>query len=368
MKYYIIAGERSGDLHGAALIRELKQKDTNAEFRLWGGDQMKSEAGEGLVKHYREMAFMGFLEVIKNIRTIKGFIKECKRDILAYKPDVVLLIDYPGFNLRIAKFAHQQHMPVHYYISPKVWAWNQKRALKIKKNIDKLYCIFPFEVDFYKQYDYQVQYVGNPLVPAVNNHPYDESLINKWSKQNVIAILPGSRKQELFNILPVLEELTKVYSSYKFLVAAVDNLEDKTYDRARELSNVEVIYDKTYEIVKAAKVAIVASGTATLETALIGTPQVVVYKTSGFSYFIAKSLIRVPYISLVNLVAGKEAVPELIQSDFTPENIKKWLDDLLSSNEDKRKFQLSCYTEIKEILGDHNTSLLVASEMTNSLK
>lgn len=367
MKYYIIAGERSGDLHGANLIRSLKQKDSQAEVRCWGGDAMQ-QAGGVLVKHYRELAFMGFWEVITNLKTIMGLLRLCKRDLMAYQPDVLILIDYPGFNMRMARFAHKKGVKVFYYISPKIWAWNQSRAKKIRACVDRMFVILPFEQEFYRQYDYVVDYVGNPLLDAIRNFTPDPDFEQKFTadQRPVIAVLPGSRRQEVQNILSVMVHMAAAFTDYHFLVAAVDNLPDDLYEPARQLNNVEVIIDKTYDILNIAHGAVVTSGTATLETALFEVPQVVCYKTSAFSYHLAKRLIRVPYISLVNLIAGEAMVPELIQDELNADRLQKELAVLLDDTPERHR-QLQGYQHLKSLLGQYRPSEKAASLMVQYL-
>ena len=357
MKYYIIAGERSGDLHAGALIRHIKELDPDAELRGWGGEQMETQ-GVTLVRHYRDMAFMGFLEVLKNLGTIKKLMKQCKADILYYQPDQVILIDYPGFNLRMAAFAKKNGLTVNYYISPKVWAWNQKRAYKIKANVDRLFSILPFEVAFYERFGLKAQYVGNPLVSKIAQYEYDQDFISKHKGSQPIAVLPGSRKQEVLNALDIIQAVIERFPNEVFLIAGVDNLPVDLYAKVSSLKNAQLVFDKTYEIAKAAKLAIVTSGTATLETAIIGTPQVVIYKTSVVSYAIARRLIRVPYISLVNLIADREVVPELIQHDFNVDKVYDWL-KRLSKGDDLKK-QLEGYQKVCEALGNLDSPRLVA--------
>lgn len=368
MKYYIIAGERSGDLHGANLINALRTNDKQANIRCWGGDAMQQAGGE-LVKHYRDLAFMGFWEVFINLRTILGNIKFCKKDILQYQPDVLILIDYPGFNLRMAKFARKQGLKVFYYISPKVWAWNTGRARQIKANVDHMFVILPFEQAFYQQYDYQVDYVGNPLLDAVRSFAPDEVFRQQYleNKPPVIAVLPGSRKQEVINILSVMMTITRDFPDHQFLVAAVDNLPDELYEPARRQDNVEVITNRTYDILHAAHAAIVTSGTATLETALFEVPQVVCYKTSIITYRIIKSLIKVPYISLVNLIAEQKVVPELIQDDLNTQHLQQELQDIVDDSPVRKK-QLQGYAALKKIMGDYRPSEQAAKLMVEYLK
>ena len=346
MKYFIIAGERSGDLHGGNLIKALKDYDGEASVRGFGGDYM-SEAGAEILVHYRELAFMGFLEVVKNLGTIRGLLKRCKKEIDQFSPDVIILIDYAGFNLKIAKYAKEKGIPVYYYISPKVWAWNQKRALKIKKRVDKMFVIMPFEQEFYKKYDWHVDYVGNPVLDAVND--YQPDLRRTQIDGDYIAILPGSRQQELQNVLPIMDQLVKQFPDQKFAVAAVDNLSDDLYELIKSNSNVNLVFGYTYDLLAHAKAAIVTSGTATLETAMWEIPQIVIYRTSGVSYKIAKWLIRVPYISLVNLIANKEVVKELIQDDLNLNNLSKELDKILN-NQNYRNDMLCEYRNMKQKL------------------
>ncbi|WKV10871.1 lipid-A-disaccharide synthase [Marivirga harenae] len=352
MKFYIIAGERSGDLHGSNLIKALKQQRPNAEIRCWGGDAME-EAGGELVTHYREMAFMGFFEVVKHLGTIRKKINFCKEDILSYKPDAIILIDYAGFNIRIAKFAKANNIPVHYYISPKIWAWNQKRAFKIKKNVDYMYVILPFEKEFYKRYDFEVDYVGNPLLDAIRDFKPSQNFAFK--DKNVIAVLPGSRQQEVEQMMENLQKVTVEFSQEHFVVAGVKSLDKTLYSKIENQSNVSLIFDQTYDLLSNSKAALVTSGTATLETALFNVPEVVVYKTGTISYAIAKKVVKVEFISLVNLILQKEAVKELIQEKFTVKNIADELKHILPKGQ-KRAQILNDYKNLKALMGDENTS------------
>jgi lipid-A-disaccharide synthase len=368
MKYYLIAGERSGDMHGANLIKALKEEDPLAVVRCWGGDAMQ-QAGADLVVHYRDLAFMGFLEVLQNLRTIRRFLKQCEKDLLAYQPDVLILIDYPGFNMRMAAFAKKQGIRVHYYISPKLWAWNQGRARKIKAHVDRMYVILPFEKDFYRKFDYAVEYVGNPLLDAVRAFAPQSDFRQHYGldERPLVAVLPGSRKQEVLNMLNTMLEVARAYPKYQFAVAAVDNLPDSLYDDARRAENVHVIDNKTYDILHQARAALVTSGTATLETALFEVPQLVCYKTSLISYQIAKALIRVPYISLVNLIADGEVVPELIQADFNTQKLKAGIGQLMTDSPE-RAAQLQGYQRIKRIMGDARPSEKVAKLVVKALQ
>lgn len=331
MRYYLVAGERSGDLHGGNLINAIKKHDTEAMFRGFGGENMKA-AGIDLAVHYSDMAFMGFVEVLKNIGTITGYIKKCKADILSYKPDVVILIDYAGFNRRIATFARNNGIRVFYYITPKVWAWRQKRALQLKANVDRMFVILPFEKDFFKKFDWDVDYVGNPVLDAVKAHIPDPEFPKKHqlaSSGPLVALLPGSRRQEVQAMVPILADVAKRFPEYHFAVAAINSFDKDFYGSLSALPNVTLVYEDTYNLLLHARAAIVTSGTATLETALFKVPQTVVYKTSAFTYSIAKFLIRVPFISLVNLIADKEVIKELIQSKANAEDIGNELRSLV---------------------------------------
>ena len=351
MKYYIISGEASGDLHGSNLIKELKKRDVAADIRCWGGDKMQA-AGATLVKHYKELAFMGFLEVIKNLGTILKNIRFCKDDILQYKPTALILIDYPGFNLRIAKWAKEQEIPVIYYISPQVWAWKENRVKLIKNCVDKMLVILPFEKDFYKKWNYEVEYVGHPLVEVVDDFLNSELQTTNHKSQttNIIALLPGSRQQEILKKLPIMLEVAKHFPEYQFVVAKAPGLDESFYaELLNPYSNVSSVVNKTYELLVQSKAALVTSGTATLETALFAVPEVICYKGSAFSYEIAKRLIKIKFIGLVNLIMDKEVVKELIQHELTVENLKRELNLLLTDV--KKQAQLkSDYSALKNLL------------------
>lgn len=341
-------------MHGSNLIRELKKLDNNADIRAWGGDLME-EAGANVVKHYRDLAFMGFVEVLMNLRTIFNNLAICKKDIIAFQPDVLILIDYPGFNLRIAKWAKAQGFKIVYYISPQVWAWKENRVKTIKQCVDKMLVILPFEKDFYKKWNYAVEYVGHPLVEVIDQEQ-KQSSIQKTG--GVIALLPGSRKQEILKKLPVMLEVSKHFPELQFIVAKAPGQEDAFYSSLLQpYQNVKSVSGKTYHLLMQADAALVTSGTATLETALFGVPEVVCYKGSSISYEIAKRVIRVKYISLVNLIMDKLVVRELIQNEMTVENLVKELKQLLY--DDSRKQQLKQdYTELRAILsqGGHASS------------
>ncbi len=367
MRYYIISGEASGDLHGSNLIKELKKKDTTADIRCWGGDKMQA-AGATLVKHYKELAFMGFLEVIKNLRTILKNIKFCKEDILQYKPTAIILIDYPGFNLRIAKWAKERGIKVIYYISPQVWAWKENRVKLIKECVDKMLVILPFEKDFYKKWNYEVEYVGHPLVEVVDGFLESssknlESSIRYQVSGNTIALLPGSRQQEILKKLPIMLEVAKHFPGYQFVVAKAPGLDEHFYaSLLAPYKNVSSVVNKTYELLVQSKAALVTSGTATLETALFAVPEVICYKGSAFSYQIAKRLIKIKFIGLVNLIMDKEVVKELIQDELTVENLKREL-DLLLTDETKQKQLKADYAALKTLLskGGHASANAAAS-------
>ena len=351
MKYYIIAGEASGDLHGSNLIKELRKLDDKAAIRCWGGDKMQA-AGAELVKHYRELAFMGFMEVVMNLRTIFRNLAFCKEDILQYKPDALILIDYPGFNLRIARWAKERRLKVIYYISPQVWAWKEGRVKMMKECIDKMLVILPFEKEYYREkWNWEVEYVGHPLVEVVNS---EWSIVNvpKFADKPIIALLPGSRKQEILKKLPVMLEVSKSFPGYQFIVAKAPGVEESFYSGLLgPYSNVSSVSNQTYPLLIQAKAALVTSGTATLETALFGVPEVVCYKGSAISYQIAKRVIRVKYISLVNLIMDKLVVRELIQDELTVENLHRELKDLLSNTE--RREQLAAdYAALRQVLGE----------------
>lgn len=361
MRYYLIAGERSGDLHGSNLIKSLKKKDGKAEFRCWGGSYME-KAGAELVVHYRNLAFMGFVEVLIYFRKILRYLKKCRQDILLFKPDVVILIDFGGFNLRIARFLKNTEISIYYYISPKVWAWNTRRALKIKALVDRMFVILPFEKEFYGQYGMKVDYVGNPVVDAVREHEPESSFLNDTGieKHEYVAFLPGSRNQELKSILPAMVRLAADMRKVKFILAAIDTVDQDIYRICAGVPNIQIIYNRTYDILAYAKAGVITSGTATLETALWEVPQVVVYRfVSKLSFLIARMVIKVKFISLVNLIAGREVVKEFIQGNLTHENLRSELRSLLDDSK-KRNRILNDYHEIKLILGEDPVSDKVA--------
>jgi len=362
MKYYIIAGERSGDLHASNVMRELKKLDSNANFRFFGGDYMQAQGGH-LVRHYKEMAFMGFLEVILNIDKVFSNLNLCKKDIAAYQPDAVVLVDYSGFNLRIAKLLKAKYtaVKIYYYISPKIWAWNTGRANTIKKLVDKMFCILPFEKEFYKQFDFDVDYVGNPSLDEIREfdptHRFREH--NGLTLKPIIAVLPGSRKSEIEYMLHFMVSILPAFREYQFVIAAVGNLDPAYYKNFEREGIVSVVYDQTYDLLSNADVAVVTSGTATLETALFEVPQVVCYATSLITYMIIRSLIKIKYISLVNLIAGREVVKELIQDAFSPTNLMNELLKL-TQNEEVRSNMKAEYKAVKLKLGTEKASVNTA--------
>lgn len=368
MKYYIISGEASGDLHASNLMKHLKQKDVDMNVRAWGGDLMQAE-GATLVKHYKDLSFMGFLEVALNLRTILGNLSLCKKDILNYKPDALILVDYPGFNMRIAKFAKQYNIPVYYYISPQVWAWKKNRVYDIKKYVKKLYTILPFEKAFYLQYNYEVDYLGHPLLDAVANYKAEnnsESYVWKNEGRPLVALLPGSRVQELTKILPKMLEVEKQFPHCDFIIAGVLALGDDFYQSFLKESSIKVVYNKTYSLFEQADAALVSSGTATLETALFNVPQVVCYQTSKVSFAIAKLLVDIKYISLVNLISNKEIVKELLQDDLTVKKMVTELNLILTS--DKRTQMQNEYAALQTLLGGEGASERVAESIYKSIK
>lgn len=359
MKYYIIAGEASGDLHASNLVAEIKKKDKRAEFRGCGGDLMKVQ-GVDLLKHYRTMAYMGFVEVAANLRKVLGNISLTKKDIMDYQPDVVILVDYPGFNFRIADFAHKQGFKVVYYISPQVWAWKRRRVRKIQKSVNKMLVILPFEEEFYKRYGVDVTYVGNPLLDELAKFGTAARSIflrrnSLGEKREIIALLPGSRKQEIKRVLPVMLKVVPHFPDYQFVVAGVSSIDKDLYKSIIGRADVFMVENQTYELLQNSSAALVTSGTATLETALFSVPEVVCYKATNFSYRLAKWMIKVRFISLVNLVMDKEVVKELIQGDLNEDNLVNELELLLHNGKRQRQL-LEDYEELKERLGNAGAS------------
>lgn len=355
MKYYLIAGEASGDLHGSKLMRAMKANDPEAEFRFWGGDKMEAEGGT-LVKHYRDLAFMGFAEVLLNIGTILGNIAFCKKELLNYQPDMVILIDYPGFNLRMARFARQHGLKVAFYISPTVWAWKKGRVKTIKKYVNRMLVILPFEKDFYARFGYDVDFVGHPLLDELD----DEKLISRehFMRENglderpVIALLPGSRVQEINRMLKPMLELVPDFPNHQFVIAAVSSVPRTVYPTTPD---VKIVFNQTHTLLRASEAALVTSGTATLETAMLNVPQVVCYKAGTVSFAIAKRLVHVKFISLVNLILDKEVVRELIQKDCTSGSMREELKKILPGTP-KRQEILSGYQKLIAALGSSGAS------------
>lgn len=362
MKYYIIAGEASGDLHGSNLMKALYIEDPNADIRFWGGDLMRNVGGT-LVKHYRELAFMGFIEVIFNLKTILNNIKICKKDITGFQPDVIIFIDYPGFNLRIAKWSKECGFKNHYYISPQIWAWKENRITEIKRDIDKMYVILPFEKSFYEdKHNFPVEFVGHPLIDAIHNQkPIDAPVFRKENKLNekpIIAILPGSRQQEITKMLSVMLSVVNDFPNYQFVIAGAPSQEYSFYESFISNENIKFISNKTYDLLQNATAALVTSGTATLETALFKVPEVVCYKGSWASYQIAKRIVTLKYISLVNLIMDKEVVTELIQEDCSTKRIRTELKKILEYN--YRSTILQEYELLEEKLGGIGASTKTA--------
>lgn len=370
MKYYLIAGEASGDLHGANLIRALRQKDTESIFRFWGGDRMADVAGGQPIKHFRELAFMGFIEVVSNLSTILGNLKLCKADITKFQPDALILIDYPGFNLRIAKWAKTRGIKVLYYISPQVWAWKANRVHKIKRDVDRLYSILPFEKDFFQRYDYEVTYVGHPLLDAIST-TRQLSPLDLPDQKPVIALLPGSRQQEINALLPVMLEVIPDFPDYRFVIGAAPSVSADFYQAIlgrypEQAQQVSLVQGVTYSLMQAARAALVTSGTATLETALFNTPEVVCYRGSSLSYWIAKRLVKIKYISLVNLILDRPLVQELIQQDCNAVALQKALQQILEPGM-ARDVLLEGYVELREKLGKQGASERVAEDIQQFL-
>lgn len=374
MRYYIIAGEASGDLHASNLIKGLKAEDREAVIRGWGGDLMQ-HAGAEIVRHYRDTAVMGFVTVLKNLDKIKANLRLCCQDIRAWKPDVVILVDYAGFNLKIARFAKQAGFKVFYYISPKLWAWNTGRIRNIKRDVDRMYTIFPFETEFYKRYAYNVEYGGNPLVDAIAERPYREETFAAFTQAHrlcdkpVIALLAGSRRQELKYVLPAMLKMTAHFPDCQFVIAGAPSMNDADYAPYIRESPVKIIYGETYRLLSHAKAALVTSGTATLETALLRTPQVVCYNGEGgcLSYYLFKAFVKVKYISLVNLIFGGEVVKELMMQHMTERNMLHELSKILYDESERQKM-LSRYDEVIRRLGPPGASARFAKMMIADLR
>lgn len=375
MRYYIIAGEASGDLHGSNLIKGIREVDPAAQIRCWGGDLMK-EAGGELVRHYKEGAIMGFVEVVANLGKLARNLNDCKKDILEYSPDAVILIDYPGFNFRIAQFAKEKGLRVFYYIAPKVWAWKEKRVHKLRKYVDRLFIIFPFEIEYFKKWGINAIYRGNPLLDSVDNYPRATETREEFAlrtgidaSRTSVALLAGSRKSEIKYLLPRMIEVAKRYPEHQFLMACAPSMEEEFYRSiiGNKCSNIKLLFGETYSILRHSDAAIISSGTASLEAALIGVPQVVCYGGNEISYQIARMVVKLKYISLANLIMDKGLFKELIQHDCTPDKISMELDQLLG-NEEYRNEMMGNYAKVREILGGKGASAKVARAMTEELE
>lgn len=376
MRYYLIAGEASGDLHASHLMQALKENDPQAEFRFYGGDMMEAVGGT-LVKHYRELAYMGFIPVLLHLRTIFANMKQCKKDIVGWNPDVVILVDYPGFNLNIAKFVHANtQIPVYYYISPKIWAWKEYRIKNIKRDVNEMFSILPFEVDFYKGHNYPIQYIGNPTVDEVAKYSneYTETFAefaekNQLEDKPIIALLAGSRKQEIKDNLPDMLKAASTYADCQLVIAGAPGIAPDYYNQYIGEAKVRILFDQTYSLLTHTKAALVTSGTATLETALFRVPQVVCYHTpiGKVISFLRKHILKVKYISLVNLIANREIVRELVADTMTIENMREELGRLLNDTK-YRKEMLNCYEEMARILGPTGSPSRAAKGVISSLR
>jgi lipid-A-disaccharide synthase len=374
MKYYLIAGEASGDLHGSNLMKELKLADANSEFRFFGGDLMQTIGGE-LVKHYRDMAFMGFVNVILNLKTINRNLKFCKTDLLNFKPDVLILIDYPGFNLRIAEFAKQNNIKVFYYISPKVWAWKANRVKKIKQVVDEMFTIFPFETEFFKKHNFDVHYVGNPLLDSISEFSKKALLKTEFLKKNeldsrqIVALLAGSRVQEINNTLPLMVEISKLFPAFQFVVAGVRSIDIELYKKYLSGSSVELIFDQTYDLLNNAHTALVASGTAALETAFFDVPQTVIYKMEGgwpVDIVMRNFVLKTVGVALPNIIMNRIIVSEYIQMKMTLKNVKAEMEKLLYDENYRQKI-LEDYKRLQELMGEPGSSKRAAQKMVELL-
>ena len=374
MKYYLIAGEASGDLHGSNLMKGLLKADPEAQFRFWGGDRMAEVGGEeNLAKHYRQTSFFGVSEILCNLRTILSQLSECQRDVAAYKPDVLICIDYPGFNFKMAKFAHTEGIRTFYYISPKVWAWKERRVERIRKWVDKLFIIFPFEVEYFRNKDIEAVYEGNPIVDSIAQSLATLPEESEFRQENglderpIVALLAGSRKSEIGRNLHFMASLAEAHKEWQFVVAGVSWQPEELYKNLLGNSPVKVLTDKTYGILKYASAAVVCSGTATLEAALIGTPEVVCYRMDEFSYRVAKAFVKIGFISLVNIIMGREVVRELIQHEMTVENASEELRKIIAGGS-KHEKMMADYAELRAIVGGEGASDRFASRMVDLLK
>ena len=375
MKYYLIAGEASGDLHASKLMNALKKEDPQAQFRFFGGDLMQAEGGT-LVKHYSEMAYMGFIPVLLNIDKVLHNIRLCKSDIEEFHPDVLILVDYPGFNLRMAKFAKTRlNILVHYYISPKIWAWKEYRIKDIKRYVDKMYSILPFEIPFYQKHHYQIDYVGNPTVDEMAMRPFADEKFDSFISENnlenkpIIALLAGSRKAEITANLPTMIDAASSFTDYQLVIAGAPGISPDFYHTFISGKRVSIVFEKTYRLLQQSSAALVTSGTATLETAILKVPQVVCYKMGGgkITYNLFKHILKVKFVSLVNLIANREIVKELLVHLFTTENVKNELDKILN-DPDKREQMLQGYAEVAERLGNPGAPQNAAKKIVATIK
>ena len=374
MKYYLIAGEASGDLHGSNLMKGLLKADPDAQFRFWGGDRMAEVGGrENLAKHYRQTSFFGVSEILCNLRTILSQLSECQRDVVAYQPDVLICIDYPGFNFKMAKFAHKQGIRTFYYISPKVWAWKERRVERIRKYVDRLFIIFPFEVEYFQKKGIEAIYEGNPIVDSIAQTLATLPNESEFRRENglderpIIALLAGSRKSEIGRNLHFMAALAEAHKEWQFVVAGVSWQPEELYKNLLGDSLVKVLTDKTYGLLKYSAAAVVCSGTATLETALIGTPEVVCYRMDEFSYRVARAFVKIGFISLVNIIMGREVVRELIQHDMTVENASEELQKIIEGGA-KHDRMMADYAELQAIVGSEGASDRFAARMVELLK
>ena len=377
MKYYIISGEASGDMHGANLIKSLKTQDPQADFRCWGGDLMQAQ-GATVVKHYKDLAFMGFAEVVMHLGTILSNFRFCRKDMDAYRPDMVILIDYPGFNMPMARYAHKKGYKVFYYIAPQVWAWRTGRIKKLKKYTDAVYTLMPFERRFYESYHAEALYEGNPLVDSILAYRPDEDFIAKFKEEadakgderKLVVILPGSRKQEIKRIFPMMLEVASRQPQFRYVVAGTKNLPDAMYrEYLAAYPDIELVYGHTYDLFTMAWAGLVKSGTSTLEAALFGVPEVVCYKTSALTYYLGRLFVNksVRFISLVNLIMDRPVVVELLQKDFTVNRLL-WEIRKIASNTEERRNQLRDFAELKQVMGNGGTSDRVAASIISEFK
>ncbi len=375
MKYYLIAGEASGDLHGSNLMKELKIADSSAQFRFFGGDLMQAVGGE-LIKHYREMAFMGIVNVLLNLKTISRNMEFCKKDLLGFQPDVLILIDYPGFNLRIAEFAKKHNVRVFYYISPKVWAWKEYRVKKIRQFVDEMFTIFPFETAFYKKHRFEVHYVGNPLMDSIEQFKKETLSKTEFLQKNdlderpVVALLAGSRVQEIKRMLPIMVKVAKQFTGFQFVVAGIKSIDNELYQKFLKGSGVKLIYNQTYDLLNNAHTALVSSGTAALETALFNVPQTVIYKVEGgwlVDVILRNFVFDMAGVSLPNIIMNREIVREFIQMKMTFKNVKKEMQKLLFDNSYRGKI-FDDYARLKAMMGNSGSSRRAAQKMVKLLE